>query len=99
MIRKHPGIHQSGPLQGKLKKGYYYNGQRGGDGKSLIVSVRKQKGGKICFTSKCKRKRQEKKDDVAAIAARRRLEDSMRKTKIQLEQFESRRRKGSKTRK
>lgn len=95
MPRKHPGIHASGPLKGKLKKGYYYSGQKGGDGKPLIVSVTKQKGGKICFTKKCKRKRQEKKDLAAAHAARRRLEDSMRKTKLKLRNVEYRLRSGS----
>lgn len=95
MTRKHPGIHSSGPLKGKLKKGYYYSGQKGGDGKPLIVSVNKQKGGKICFTKKCKRKRQEKKDRAGAQAAKRRLDESMRKTKLKLENVESRLRSGS----
>lgn len=96
MTRKHPGIHQSGPLKGKLKKGYYYNGQKGGNGKPLIVSVRNQNGGKICFTNQCKRKRQEKRDKAAAIAARERLEKSMQTTKRELKELERRLRSDSK---
>lgn len=45
MVRKHKGIHQTGPNKGKLKKGYKYSGKKLKSGLSEIVKLSVQKGG------------------------------------------------------